>query len=145
MVLVLIRSGVSFFLHQLFRRCLLTPFSHAFIMGQSSAHCSPFTFRAACSIGTFYISLCRLPAVLSITSPPQATQRTLSAVELDEIKRKHQHSLVIQRERIKEEQTRKYGAPLGQAVLYVCSLLPRRSFTSFYHAALRSVVLSRAA
>jgi hypothetical protein len=39
----------------------------------------------------------------------------LTAAELDELKRKH--ALVIQKERIKEEQTRKYGAPIGQAFL----------------------------
>ena len=50
-----------------------------------------------------------------MSSPPQSTERKLTAAELEELKRKH--ALVIQKERKKEEQTRKYGAPIGQAFL----------------------------
>jgi hypothetical protein len=39
----------------------------------------------------------------------------MTAAELEELKRRH--ALVIQKERKKEEQTRKYGAPIGQAIL----------------------------
>jgi hypothetical protein len=48
-------------------------------------------------------------------SLPQASERKLTPAELDELRRKH--ALVIQKERLKEEQTRKYGAPIGQAFL----------------------------
>jgi hypothetical protein len=97
---------------------LLTPVSMRSLWGRAAliAPHSHSGLRAPLVL-FFFLSFCHLLAVLSITSPPQATQRTLTAVELDEIKRKHQHSLVIQRERIKEEQTRKYGAPIGQAFL----------------------------
>ena len=58
----------------------------------------------------FYLS-----NLLCLYSLPQATERKLTAAELDELRRKN--ALVIQKERKKEEQTRKYGAPIGQAFL----------------------------
>jgi len=54
-------------------------------------------------------------AVPCFNSVPQATERKLTGAELEELKRKN--ALVIQKERKREEQTRKYGAPIGQAVL----------------------------
>ena len=60
----------------------------------------------------------RLPfafVFLRVTPLPQSTERKLTAAELEEMKRKR--ALVIQKERVKEEQTRKYGAPIGQAFL----------------------------
>jgi hypothetical protein len=55
------------------------------------------------------------PILRCLYSLPQATERKLTAAELDELRRKN--ALVIQKERKKEEQTRKYGAPIGQAFL----------------------------
>jgi hypothetical protein len=59
-----------------------------------------------------FVCMC---AALRVTSLSQSTERKMTAAELEELKRKN--ALVIQKERKKEEQTRKYGAPIGQAFL----------------------------
>ena len=82
----------------------------------------PSLFRTALtsshSHSGFRAPLVRVPfafVFLLITPLPQSTERKLTAAELEEMKRKR--ALVIQKERVKEEQTRKYGAPIGQAFL----------------------------
>lgn len=82
----------------------------------------PLLFRTALTSSHshqgFRAPLVHLPfafVFLRVTPLVQSTERKLTAAELEEMKRKR--ALVIQKERVKEEQTRKYGAPIGQAFL----------------------------